>query len=90
MAKDIKDSVHEINLSLQKITLIQESQASDIQKHIKRTDLLEKHVTQIETMHATCPARYSTLASKTIMRWVKDLSVIVGLVVLILKTFQII
>lgn len=90
MPMDVQDSINEINLSLQRITITQEALTKDVAKHIRRTDRLDDHVTMLEKMHNNCPARVNAQASKTVMAWIKDLSVIVGLVVLLLKTFSII
>ena len=85
---DIQENMHEINLSLQKLTLIQERQADDLENHIKRTNLLEAHVLDLEKAHLTCPAIQNATTAKTLITWIKDITAIIGLIVLIIKAFH--
>lgn len=86
----ICEDIQEIRMSLQKTTIIQEHQAADIAKHIKRTDILQKHVERLERDQLTCPARMNITASKTVVGWAKDITVLLGLIALILKVFNLV
>jgi len=87
---EVQESLHNIALTLQKIELTQKAQALDISRHIRRTDALQEHVMSLEKSHNECPALLNIKAGKTVMVWVKDSAVIIGLLVLILKTFHLV
>ncbi len=79
----IQEDITTIKITMQRIADIQERQAADLKYHIKRTDLLEKKQNE-------CPARVNAVASKSIVDSAKDITVILGLAVIILKMFGII
>ena len=62
----------------------------DIAHHIERTDLNEERIRLLENVHVDCPAREALKAKKTLIGNVKDWAAVIGLVVVILKLFNII
>jgi hypothetical protein len=85
----ISEDLQTIRLHLQKIEQTQDYQALDIEKHIKRTDLLQNHLERVEREQISCPARLNTRINKTLIEWAKDATILIGLVILI-KTFGVI
>lgn len=82
--------ITEIKLAIQKIAMIQESQAKDLERHISRTDGLQDLVEKLLEVQRTCPARITSLSNKNLINRAKDISVILGLVMVILKLWGII
>lgn len=85
----IQSDIMDIKLSLQRLTLIQEGQARDIEHHIARTDELQNLVQKITELHQTCPARVNHVTYKNLINNIKDISIILGLIVTLLTLWGI-
>lgn len=86
----LQSDIVEIKLAVQKIAIIQENQAKDLAHHIARTDGLQDLVEKQMEIQRSCPARINSLSNKNLINRAKDISVILGLVVVILKLWGLI
>jgi|WetSurMetagenome_2_1015567.scaffolds.fasta_scaffold60376_2 hypothetical protein len=62
----------------------------DLAHHIERTKLNEERITLVENYHLNCPAVAAINAKKTLFAYAKDVTVVIGLIVVILKLFNLI
>ena len=63
---------------------------ADLEYHIARTNLLETRMGVVEDSCEECPAKKTTLAYKQVLVFLRDLSIVGSLVIIVLKLFGLI
>lgn len=79
-AQEIRKEISNINITLERNTV-------SLEEHIKRTNLAEERLDNLETSQLNCPARKTADAKVYFWSQIRDFSLLIGLAVLVLKEF---
>jgi hypothetical protein len=79
-SQDTRKEISDIRVTLERNTV-------SLEEHIKRTEIAEERIDKLEEFHKSCPARRKEDASKYLWKQVRDISIFIGLLVLIFKEF---
>jgi hypothetical protein len=77
----------EMRKEISDIRVILERNTVSLVEHIKRTEIAEERIDNLEEFHKACPARRKEDASKYLWKQIRDVSIFIGLLVLIFKEF---
>jgi hypothetical protein len=83
MLKEQSDSIHKMRENIHKMQ-------SDLQIHIHKAEIAEEEIEALKSRELSCPGRKVSEWNTGLMNRIKDGAIVVGLLITLLKLFNII
>ena len=85
--KEIRDDQKDQSSRLYDQNVMIKRNTVSLEEHIRRTEIAEKRIDQLEENELTCPAKLELSHRKLFISRVKDWSIVLGFVVIVVSQF---